>query len=194
MPATASNRKVLEDFIKNHYKAGAFNTCKKQHWLITAGPPMNIHTPPDAPRVYCRRPTKVPLHFREEVKTGLEADVKKGVLETVPVGEADTWCSSMVIQPKKNGGARRTVDLSGLSKAGRHESHQISCRDCQDGPSWQAEVHLGLRGRVPWRGAGQGGPPQDHLCHRMGSLPLPSCSTRISVFRRQLHQTHRCHP
>ena len=29
----------------------------------------------------------------------------------------------MVIQPKKNGTARRTVDLSGLSKAGRHESH-----------------------------------------------------------------------
>ena len=29
----------------------------------------------------------------------------------------------MVIQPKKNGRARRTVDLSGLSRACRHESH-----------------------------------------------------------------------
>jgi hypothetical protein len=29
----------------------------------------------------------------------------------------------MVLQPKKNGRAGRTVDLSGLSKAGRHESH-----------------------------------------------------------------------
>jgi hypothetical protein len=123
VPATASNRKVLEEVIKNHFSAGAFNTCKRQHWLITAGPPMKIHTPPDAPRVYCRRPTKVPLHFREEVKAGLEADVKKRVLERVPVGEADTWCSRMVIQPKKNGRARRTVDPSGLSKAGRHESH-----------------------------------------------------------------------
>jgi hypothetical protein len=123
MPATASNRKVLEEYIKNHFKAWAFNTCKRQHSPITAGPPMKIHTPPDAPRTYCRRPTKVPLHFREEVKPGLESDVKKGVLERVPVGEADTWCSRMVIQPKKNGRARRTVDLSGLSKAGRHESH-----------------------------------------------------------------------
>jgi hypothetical protein len=103
MPATASNRKGLEDFIKEHFKAGAFNTCKRQHWPITAGLPMRIHTPTDAPRVYCRRPTKVPLHFREEVKAGLEADVKKGVLERVPVGEADTWYSRMVIQPKKNG-------------------------------------------------------------------------------------------
>jgi hypothetical protein len=37
MPATASNRKVMEEFIKNHYKAGPFNTCKRQHWPITAG-------------------------------------------------------------------------------------------------------------------------------------------------------------
>ena len=123
MPATDSNRKALEEWIKDYYKAGAFNTCKRQHWPITAGPPMKIHTREDAPRIYCRRPTKVPLHFREEVKAGLESDVKKGVLERVPVGEKDTWCSRMVIQPKKNGRARRTVDLSGLSRVGRHESH-----------------------------------------------------------------------
>ena len=119
MPATASNRKVLE-YIKEHYKARAFNTCKRPHWPITSGPPMKIHTPADTPCTYCRRPTKVPLHFREEVKAGLESDVKKVVFERVPVGEADTWCSRMVIQPNKNG---RTVDLSGLSRAGRHESH-----------------------------------------------------------------------
>ena len=29
----------------------------------------------------------------------------------------------MVIQPKKSGRARRTVDVSGLSRAGKHESH-----------------------------------------------------------------------
>jgi hypothetical protein len=89
VPATASNKKVLEEYIKNHFRAGAFNTCKRQHWPITAVPPMKIHTPPDDPCTYCRRPTKVPLHFREEVKADLEADVKKGVLERVPVGEAE---------------------------------------------------------------------------------------------------------
>jgi hypothetical protein len=45
MPATASNRKVLEDFIKEHFKAGAFNTCKRQHWPITA-----THEDPHTPR------------------------------------------------------------------------------------------------------------------------------------------------
>ena len=59
----------------------------------------------------------------KEVRAGLEADVMKGVLEMVHVGEADTWCSQMVIQPKNNGRARRTVDLAKLSRAGRHESH-----------------------------------------------------------------------
>jgi hypothetical protein len=75
MPARASNRKVLEEYINEHYKAGAFNICKRQHWPITSRPPMKIHTPADTPRTYCRRPTKVPLHFREEVKAGLESDV-----------------------------------------------------------------------------------------------------------------------
>ena len=123
MPATDSNREALETWIKEYYKASAFNTCKRQYWPVTAGPPMKIHTNENAARIYCRKPMKVPLHFREEVRAGLEADVKKGVLERVPVGEKDTWCSRMVIQPKKNGRARRTVDLSGLSRVGRHESH-----------------------------------------------------------------------
>ena len=123
MPATDSNKKAMETWIKEYYRASAFNTCKRQYWPVTAGPPMKIHTNENATRIYCRKPTKVPLHFREEVRAGLEADVKKGVLERVPVGEKDTWCSRMVIQPKKNGRPRRTVDLSGLSRVGRHESH-----------------------------------------------------------------------
>jgi hypothetical protein len=123
MPATTSNNKALEESIKEYYKTSAFNLCKRQHWPVTAGPPMKIHTAPDAVPNYHRKPTRVPLHFREEVRAGLEADVKKRIRERVPVGEADTWCSRMVIQPKKNGRAKKTVDLLGLSKVGRHESH-----------------------------------------------------------------------
>ena len=54
----------------------------------------------------------VPLNFRAQVKADIEADVMKGILERVPNGEPDTWCSRIVIQEKKNGKARRTVDLS----------------------------------------------------------------------------------
>ena len=85
---------------------------------------MKIHTRKNAVPIYHRKPTRVPLHFRDEVKAGLESLVKKGILRRVPPGRPpDTCCSRMVIQPKKNGKARRTVDLSGLSRAGTHESH-----------------------------------------------------------------------
>ena len=68
----------------------------------------------------------VPLKFRAQVKADIEADIMKGNLERVPDGEPDTLCSRQVIQEKKNGKARRTVDLSYLSKHGSDESHYTS--------------------------------------------------------------------
>ena len=74
----------------------------------------------------CKKPTLDPLNFRAHMKTDIEAGVMKGILERVPAGEHDTWCSRLVIQEKKNGKARRTVDLSYLSKHGLDESHCTS--------------------------------------------------------------------
>ena len=65
----------------------------------------------------------MPIHFKDRVEAEIRRDVRLGVLEEVPPNTPTTWCSRMVIQPKKNCRARRTVDLSGLSRAGRHESH-----------------------------------------------------------------------
>ena len=84
---------------------------------------MKIHTKPDAIPYCCKKPTVVPLNFRAQVKADIEADVEKGILERVLAGEPDTWCSRMVNQEKKNGKARRTVDLSYLSKRGLADSH-----------------------------------------------------------------------
>ena len=81
MPASTSNRKALEESIKEYYKTSAFNLCKRQHWPVTAGPPMKIHTAPYEVPTYHMNPTRVPLHFWEEVCAGLEADVKKGILD-----------------------------------------------------------------------------------------------------------------
>ena len=75
-------------------------SCKRQPRPVTSGDPMRIHTPADAVLTHCMRATKVPLHFRDEARAGLEADVKKGVLERVPMGQPDTWCAQIVIQPK----------------------------------------------------------------------------------------------
>ena len=89
----------------------------------TQGPPMKIHTKPDAVPHLVHRPAAVPLHWREKVAKDIEADVRRGILERVPPGVPDTWCTRMVITRKKNGEPRRTVDLAKLTKAGIRETH-----------------------------------------------------------------------
>ena len=87
---------------------------------------MRIFTKPDATPVSVTKPAPVPLHFRKEVKAGLDTDVVEGVLEGVPMGTPDTWCTRMVITPKKNGTPRRTIDLSALTRADIRETHHTS--------------------------------------------------------------------
>ena len=60
------------------------------------GPPIKIHTREDANPKVVHKPIPIALHWREQVKADLDADVKRGVLEKVPVGVPDTWCARMV--------------------------------------------------------------------------------------------------
>ena len=117
------NRAELEAWILKYYDRGAFNGCRRQTMPCTDGPPMKIHTAPDAIPVVVHKPCPVPLHWREQVKRDIEADVKRGVLEKIPPGVPVTWCTRLVITPKKDGRPRRTVDLSGLTKVGIRETH-----------------------------------------------------------------------
>ena len=55
------------------------------------------------------------------MKAKIYADVKRGVLEKVPPGVPDTWCTRTVITPK-DGKPCQTVDLSALTKAGGMET------------------------------------------------------------------------
>ncbi len=68
--------------------------------------PVAVHTP-----------IPVPHHWKEEVKNQIDRDVLLGIIEPVPQGTHTTWCSRMVVTPKKNGTPRRTVDLQQLNKA-----------------------------------------------------------------------------
>ena len=70
-PATESNRRASEEYIKEHNRSSAFNTFKRQHWPVTSGAPTRIHPPAVAVRTYCRSATKVPLHFMDEVRAEL---------------------------------------------------------------------------------------------------------------------------
>ena len=68
-------------------------------------------------------PIPVPLHWQDDVKAGLDRDVRLGVLEPVPIGEPVTWCHRMVICAKKNGKPRRTIDFQSLNTHATRETH-----------------------------------------------------------------------
>jgi hypothetical protein len=61
------------------------------------------------------------------VKSELDAMIKQGVIS--PVTEPTTWCSGMVVVPKKNGNIRLCVDLTSLNKAVQREIHPMKSVD-----------------------------------------------------------------
>ena len=71
--------------------------------------PLSLRIDPNATPKPCHTPITIPIHWQEEVKAGLDRDVRLGVLEKVPLGTLVTWCHRMVICTKKNGSLRRTI-------------------------------------------------------------------------------------
>lgn len=123
-PATAANRGKLQEWILNRYQASAFNQCARQTLPEMKGsPPMRLHVNPETPPVAIHKSRPVPIHWQEEVKAGLDRDVRIGVLERVPMGEPVRWCAPMHVCPKKNGKPRRTVDLQALNRAAMRQTH-----------------------------------------------------------------------
>ena len=47
-----------------------------------------------------QKPRPVPYHLQKPLKEWLEQGVKEEIFEKVPDGEAITWCSPLVVQPK----------------------------------------------------------------------------------------------
>ena len=120
---TESNRIKLREFLIDHYRSSTFNTCDHQPLPLMTGPPMHLMVDPDATPVAHHTPVPVPLHWQDEVKAGLDQDVRLGVLEPVPIGEPVTWCHRMVVCAKKNGKPRRTVDFQPLNAHATRETH-----------------------------------------------------------------------
>lgn len=47
-----------------------------------------------------QKPRQVPYHLKEPLKKWLDQGLAEGIFEWVPDGEAVTWCSPLVVQPK----------------------------------------------------------------------------------------------
>ena len=122
-PPTEDNRDNLEKWLLNHYKASTFNTCQHQLLPKMSGPPIRLMIDPDAQPTAHHTPIPVPVHWQDDVKAGLDQDVRLGVIEPVPIGTPVTWCHKMVVCPKKSGKPRRTVDLQPLNRHATRETH-----------------------------------------------------------------------
>lgn len=112
----------LEEWLRRHFSFSTFNT-NRTPLPTMAGKPHHIHLMADAVPYACHTPASVPRHWEDEVKAQLNEDVRRGVLQAVPAGEATEWCARMVVVPKKNSQPRRTVDYQRLNAQCLRETH-----------------------------------------------------------------------
>ena len=110
------NRDKIEKFFLEHFQDSTFNVCTHQSLPEMHGPQMKLMVDSTAKPVAIHKAIPVPLHYQEEVKEGLDADVRLGVIEKVPQGCPTTWCHQMIICAKKCGSCRRTVDFQAINK------------------------------------------------------------------------------
>ena len=95
--AHEENRSKLQEYLLDYYSSSTFNTCEHQLLPMMQGPPLRLMVDPDAAPMAHHTPVPVPVHWQEEVKAGLDRDVRLGVIEPVPVGDPVTYCHRMVM-------------------------------------------------------------------------------------------------
>ena len=128
-----ANREKFEDWMKDFFSTSAFLNCKHKPLPELSGEKMKIHFREGATPEPAYTPAMVPYHYKEEAKALLDMDERLGVIRKVPEGTPTTWCSRMVMQVKKSGKLRRTIDLQKVNKATfrethfTHSPHQLVC-------------------------------------------------------------------
>ena len=95
-------------------------------WIQIITPPLHLMVDPNYVPVAHYTPVPVPFHWQEEVKAGIDQDIRHAVIEPVPIGEPITWCHRMVICNKKNGSPRKTVDFEALNAIASRETHHTT--------------------------------------------------------------------
>ena len=118
------NVEQLKQYILKRYAASSFNCCEHQPLqLMDDSPPLRLFTDESAKPIAVHTPSQIPIHWRDQVKAGLDRDEQLQVIEKVPVNEPVEWCSRMVITPKHDGSPRRVVDFSPLNSHTPRQTH-----------------------------------------------------------------------
>ena len=127
-PATEANREKLQQYLLDYYSSSTFNICEHQTLPLMVSRPMRLMIDPHANPTTHHSPIPVPLHWQDDIKAGLDRDVRLGVLEPVPIGEPVTWCHRMVICAKKRMARPEGQSTSNLSTSMPPERHTTPSR------------------------------------------------------------------
>ena len=83
---TVENIPKIEQYIRDRYKASAFNTCCRQKIPTLKGsPPLKFHVDPKGTRLACHKPAVVPLLWHEAVRETLKTCRKAGSTGESPI-------------------------------------------------------------------------------------------------------------
>ncbi len=118
---TEENIPKLKEYIINEFGSSAFNTTGE--FPVLTGPKAHIHIKNDAIPFARHTPNAVPLHLKEATKRGIDDDVRRKIITPVPVGSPVEWCTTMVVEQKKTGKVRRTIDFQKLNEHCMRETH-----------------------------------------------------------------------
>ena len=123
LPFPPQEKGKLKDWLLARYASSTFNICEHQQLPTMSGEPLQLFVDPNVKPHAVHMPAPIPIHFHQEVKAGIDREVRLGVIKRVPQNTPVTWCSRMVIATKADGTPRRTVDLQALNAASLRQTH-----------------------------------------------------------------------
>ena len=172
--ATNENVLKVKQYILDQFSSSAFNTSSPFPAMDTT--PAHIHLKPDATPCATHTPIPILFHWKKEIKESLDADVQKGIIEPVPIGEPVEWCSHMVVIAKKNCKPRGTIDLQKLNAQCYRETHH--CQSpfqlaCQIPPNMKKTILDALDG--------------------FHAIELDEASGKLTTFSTEWGRYHYCH-
>ena len=121
-PPTPENVGKLEQYIVEQFSSSAFNKAAPFPAMKDV-PPAHIHLKKDAVPHARHVPIPVPSCWTKIAKEILDGQVKRGIIEVVPIGDPVFFCSHWLLVPKKNGNPRSVVDYQHLNSQCRRETH-----------------------------------------------------------------------
>ena len=93
----------------------------------------------------CILPIPTAHHWKKEVKALLDQNYTMGVMEPLPAGILQTWCSRMLTTAKKSGNPRIVIELQPLNAVSKRAAHHIpSPRNQREekNPSWMLPMDI----------------------------------------------------